>query len=168
MIIQPQEPTDDKEPIKRRSRWPISRLPALAPFHRGFLAFGCFLVLLLGVAEAAIANQPGLNGGGVAGMVFGIFVVIVSVGGLGIVIVAPRPNPPPTLQERIAALADSMRRSAGLVEQVSAELEAREKVVLALEARAKAAEDSTRLNEEAAAALSQLLDVRLDRSEKRM
>jgi hypothetical protein len=155
-------------PTKNRLRRLISRLPSLTPASRGMLTTGLILLFFLGFAATFFATQPaGFGGGGAAGVAVGIVVMIASAGGLGIVSVAPRPNPPPTLQERIATMAASLHESAGLVEQISTEVEAREKMVLAMEARAQAAEDSVRLNEEAAAAVSRILDVRFQKAEKR-
>ena len=61
-----------------------------------------------------------------------------------------------------------MQRFAAVVEQVSAELDARAAFVIRLEAEAKAAEALPALHQEAAAAVQRMLDAELGRSERRI
>jgi DNA repair exonuclease SbcCD ATPase subunit len=66
-----------------------------------------------------------------------------------------------SLEERLAELTDLMSRSSTLVEQVSAELEARAATVERLKDEAKQAEELASLNREQAEAIRRLMDAEL-------
>jgi predicted nucleic acid-binding Zn-ribbon protein len=66
-----------------------------------------------------------------------------------------------TLEERLAELSDLMGRSSTLVEQVSAELEARAATAQRLRDEAKQAEELASINREQAEAIRRLMDAEL-------
>jgi hypothetical protein len=67
----------------------------------------------------------------------------------------------PTLEERLAELADLMGRSTALSEQVSAELDARAATARQLQEEARQAEELASINREQAKAIRRLMDADL-------
>ena len=73
-----------------------------------------------------------------------------------------------TLEERLDELSESMKNSARLVEQVSAELDARAATARKLQQEATAAQALAEIHKEQAEAIRRLLDVELEHSERRI
>jgi len=80
----------------------------------------------------------------------------------------PEDTPSKTLEDRLDELSKSMQNSARLVEQVSAELEARTAAVKKLQEDAKAAETLAGLHKEQAEAVRRMIDTELEGSARRI
>jgi biopolymer transport protein ExbB/TolQ len=75
---------------------------------------------------------------------------------------------PASIEQRLDELSNSMKDSARLVEQISAELDARAATAKQLDADAKAVEALAELHKDQADAVRRMLDAELGRSERRI
>jgi hypothetical protein len=75
---------------------------------------------------------------------------------------------PKALEQRLGDLAASMRESARLVEQISAELDARATTARRLKEEAETAEAITRLHRDETAAIQRMLDTQLEEAARRI
>jgi hypothetical protein len=75
---------------------------------------------------------------------------------------------PKALEQQLDDLADSMRKSARLVEQISTELDARAATARRLKEEAETAEAVARLHKEETAAIQRMLDTQLEGAARRI